>query len=544
VSAVNPTNENLTDLAEDSIRGATSLVLGMVTATIVNGIGTILVGRLLGPVLYAQYSLALVLPSLLFSFSIFGIDIALVRYVPKMRAEGNDKEALRTLRVGLLLRLLIVAFVSITGFLLSGLFAEAVLGRPSLAPYIAFSCIAVAFEGLFWVAFFALQSLDKPSWSGFIRIFQASMKAGMSVFLILIGLEMFGAISGFVLSYVVTGVISIALLAKELQKYGEVNFKGRNKTYYTKLIMIFGLPLYAVTIIAAFAIQYRLVLLAAFSSDVDVGNFSVAVNISTLLRAVSAPLFIALLPAFSRVSTLSGDSDISRAFAMAHRYVALVIVPAATIFMIMSQEIILLLYGSEYATASMYLTLFSSVFLLVGLGNGVLTSFFSGVGKNTLTLLFYVVYVVAFLPLGFISTALAGGQGLIAAHFVSTLLACIVGLWKGKQQLHLKYDFLSLGRIYLSSGIAAVMILLLNQLVEMHYVATVIAGFSLFILFYLTLLPLTRAVRDQDIRILDGALGAMRGINLAIGPILKYERMVLSLVNSSAGSDEPLQQNH
>jgi len=518
----------MTNLAEESARGGASLFLGVGMATVAAGIGSILIGRLLGPGDYALYSLALVFPTLLFSFSIFGIDISLVRYIPKLRAEGRLDEANSVLRTGLLLRAISGSAMAVVGIIGSDLFAALVLNRPTLAPLIRFSCIAVAFEALFWVTFYIFQGLDKIAWSGANRSFQALLKTCVSVGLILLGFGLFGAIAGFVASYVLTAVLSVVLLFLELRKGESRDFHRFSKKVHARMLLSFGLPLCIVTIIASLAIQYRLVVLAAFASDIEVGNFSAAVNIATLLAGISTPLIISLLPVFSKVSSTGTQAEIEKAFTMAHRYVALLVVPSTILFIVLSKEIVLFLYGPEYGLAALYLMQFASIFLLVGLGNGVLESFFNGIGKNMLTLAFWTIYLALFLPLGFFLTQEAGVTGLVAAEFISRACACVYGLWVGKRRLHMTMDIRGIVQVFLSAGVAGGFLLILKLVVQINELFVLLIGTALFFFLYLTLVPLTGALRESDIDLLDRAFSPMRGISKIATPLLKYERFVLS----------------
>lgn len=497
-------------------------------ATVITGIGSILIGRYLGPSDYALYGLALIFPTLLFSFSIFGVDVSLVRYIPKLRAEGRFDEANSVLRTGLLLRVISGAAMAIIGVIGSDLFAAMVLNRPALAPLIRFASIAVAFEALFWVTFYLFQGLDKMTWSGGSRFVQAFSKAFISVGLILLGFSLFGAVTGFVASYVLSAILSVVLLFSELRKGGSKGLHRFSKKAHARMLLSFGIPLYAVTIIASLAIQYRLVVLATFASDIEIGNFSAVVNIATLLASISAPLIMSLLPVFSKVSSTGTQTEIKKAFTVAHRYVALLVVPSTILFMILSKEIVLFLYGPEYGLAALYLMQFASIFLLVGLGNGVLESFFNGIGENKLTLAFWTVYLTLFLPLGFFLTQEAGVTGLIAAEFISRACACVYGLWVGKRRLHMTMDIRGIVQVFLSAGVAGGFLLIFELVVQINELFVLLIGAALFFFLYLTLVPLTGALRESDIDLLDRAFSPMRGINKIAMPLLKYERFVLS----------------
>lgn len=520
--------QSLSDVAHDSIRGGTFLVIGVGLATIISGIGSIVTANLLGPDDYAVYSLVMVLPTLLASFTIFGIDVALVRYIPKMRAEGSQGDAFSILKTGLGLRIMVAILLATGGYLGSSLFCDLILERPELTPYVQFTCLSIVFEALFWISFYVFQALDKTAWGAMTRTLQAGSKATVSIGLIVIGFGMFGAVIGFVTSFVITATIAIPFILREVYEHRNLPSSDLSNSQRSSLILRYGMPLYAVTVIAAIVIQYRLVLLGLYTSDTVVGNYKAAVNVSTLLSGLTYALLVALLPAFSKISANSSHADNRTSFILAQRHVAMLVVPASTLIIVLSDEISSVIYATEYEFVSLYLMLYSLVFLLVGLGNGVLESFFNGVGENKLTLLLWLSELVLIVPLGFLFTIQYGAVGLIIAFIFSKAFACVIGLWSGKRSLGIGIDVGGLARIYLSAGIATVGLFVFIQLLSYSPLVMLIVGACIFMATYLTFLPLTNGIKKSDLDLLYGALKPVRGVYFIAKPILWY----LSFISS------------
>jgi stage V sporulation protein B len=529
VSQYENTQEDMTDVAEGSIRGGTHLVLGIGISIAITGVGSIVTARLLGPIVFSQYSLVMVLPTLLFSFTIFGIDIALVRYISKLREEYQVVNAIGILKTGLGLRIVIAIIFSVIGFVGADFFSLILIDRPSLAPYVRFVCLAVVFESIYWVSFYAFQAFDKTGSSAMTRILQAVTKAGTSILLIWFGFGLLGAVLGAVLSYILTAILAIIWLFKVIHDSSKSNDSVLATSERAKMLLSYGIPLYAVTLISSIIIQYRLVLLALFSNDVVVGNFKATINVSTILSGLTFALFITLLPAFSKVSTKTSSDNHRRAFIFAHRFVSMLIIPAAVIFIVLSDEIALVLYGADYKYVSLFLVLYSGVFLLIGIGNGILDSFFNGVGENRLTLQLWLIHALIFSPLGFLFTINYGAIGLIVAEIFSRSIACICGLWRGKHKLGIGVDISGLGRTYLSSGFAGVGVILFGFFYISIDLVSLVVGSLVFLIIYTTLLPLTKAMRPTDIELLDNAFKTMRGLYILIKPFLRYVRFVSSL---------------
>lgn len=522
------------EIAVDSVRGGASLFIGVGTATVITGFGSVIIGRILGPSNYALYSLALVLPTLLFSFSIFGIDVALVRYLPWFYERGEKRDADSLIGTGLFLRTVIAISFMAFGIIFSEFFARLVLERPELASFIRISNIAVAFEALVWFSFYSLQGLNQMSWSGITRILQSLFKACLSIALILVGLGVFGGILGFTFGYVISGIISITILLAKSRDSTLHRTKSMISKKKMKLIFRFGLPLYLVTIIAVVTAQYRLVLLAIFSTDVIIGNFNAAVNIAILLTGFTSPLLMVLLPAFSRIRARESGSNLIRAFTLGQRFVSFFVIPSAFIFMLFANSIIFILYGPAFDLAGSYLVLFSSIFLILALGMGVLESFFNGVGENSLTLYFWALYLILFLPIGWVLIIHEGVVGLIVAELVARMISYAFGFLIGRRKLGITTDSSGIARVFLSALFAGACTFPIILLCKSNMTLEIVFGFPLFLFVYLTMLPLTKAIHLLDLELLEEAFSKMWGINKLTNFALAYERKLLRRVGGQS----------
>jgi O-antigen/teichoic acid export membrane protein len=138
----------------------------------------------------------------------------------------------------------------------------------------------------------------------------------------------------------------------------------------------YGLPLYLSNTLQSFLIIIRGIILAYFTTNFLIGNFNVAMNFITLITIISSP--IALFPAFSKL-----NKDNSKTlFIYSVKYTSAIIIPATIFVLIMSKDLIFLIYGESYTEAPLYLSIYSSIFLLSGFGSMVIGSFFNSIGDT------------------------------------------------------------------------------------------------------------------------------------------------------------------
>ena len=80
---------DLFKVAEDSVRSSFFLISGTALSTVILAIGSILTGRFLGPELYGQYTLALVVSTLLLTFTDLGINQGITKFTASLKAKGE-----------------------------------------------------------------------------------------------------------------------------------------------------------------------------------------------------------------------------------------------------------------------------------------------------------------------------------------------------------------------------------------------------------------------------------------------------------------------
>src|SRR2546427_2207841 len=109
------------------------LFLGNTVAIVVTGISSIAVARLLGPVQYGLYGLAIVAPGYLYSVIQLNISAAGVRHSAKYKSEGSMENAASFAYSTVLFQLFLALAAFLISVPLSKLIAIDLLKRPELA---------------------------------------------------------------------------------------------------------------------------------------------------------------------------------------------------------------------------------------------------------------------------------------------------------------------------------------------------------------------------------------------------------------------------
>jgi len=520
-------SDELTIIAVKAARGGLFLFIGNASSTVILAVGIIIVARLLGPSSYGLYTLALVIPTLLVTLSDAGMNFALVRYPARLRSVGDHARASRLIRLGFLLKLAISIVAFLVCYAGSAQIATIVLNRPELAPFLQLASLMIIFQAIFDATSNSFIGQDLMQYSASVQIMQAILKGTLGPALVLIGLGIRGAISGYVLALAAAGLIGATILftghaRSSKQRSDSVSMELRE-------LLRYSLPLYVASILGVFLTQYQSIVLAHFASNIEIGNFGATWNFTNFMMILIYPITTAIFPMFSKMDPKSQRSDLARGFVLAVKYTSLLIIPASVAVMIFSRELIYLTYGSGYTFAPQYLVLLSALYLLSVISYLVLGSFLNGVADTGTVVKMSILTLAVYLPLGPLLAWLWGPQGLLVAYILTSAVSTIYGIRTTSVRFGARPDLRVGGRVLLAALGAAVPTVALIQLDGAGVGAVnLIVGGLLYLTAYLTLAPILGAVDKQDVLNLRTLLRSMRMVARLLNPVFNYELRLLS----------------
>lgn len=518
--------DELVEVAEDSARGGFFLISGKALAIIMMAVGSILIGRLLGPELYGQYTLALVVPQLLFLFTDLGINQGIIRFAASLRAKGEIDRVKGIIRSGILLRAITGITISAVNFALADLFAV-FLNRPSIATYVQIASISIIFQVIYTSAASASVGLDKTEYNALTTNIHAIVKTILSVILVLLGFSVTGAIIGYVGGYIFASIIGAGILFFKLLKLS----RDCEKTSFMenfKILTSYGMPLYISILLTGFLPLYQNLMLAYFTTDIDIGNFKAATNFIALISVLSMSITTALLPAFSKLNS-STSEKINSFFKLANKYTCLLVVPTTTLIMIFSEEIVQIIYGSAFQSASLFLAVYCPLFFLVAIGYLNLTSLFNGLGETRMTLKITFINFLVFIILAPVLSKTYGVTGLIIASLTSNTMATSYASHMARTSFKIEFATHSIMKIYLISAISSIPPLMLLHFTPFPKLLNIIAGGVLYLLIYATLTPLTQIISNFELQTVAHITEKIRPLTSIAKPLLKYQEKILDI---------------
>lgn len=512
------------EIARRSTRGSFALFFGNLVTTVISFVAITAIARLLGPSDYGVYALCVLLPNLLLNLLGFGVTSGITRFAAYHLARGSPTVAKRMTLNGVSFILIFGVVLTAFSYLAAGFLSTYLLKRPEIGSVERFACLLVLGQSVFQSGIAALLGWSRMGGISVTNVTQAILRLAVAVPLVVLGFAVYGALTGYIVSLLVSGGAALILLTPRM---GPSGFKPleffasdvRTMLGYSWSIFI---GLFANNIMP----QYALVVLASFAANSYVGLYDSANNFVSAITIASGAITQALFPAFAHLEGTSGDLKL--AFSHATKYMSFALTPLIFLLMGASVQVIGVALGASYAQASGYLTLLAFTNISVIFGSGVLPSFFNGVGSPKHYMTFSLVAAGVLLALApFLSLVLGlGVPGLILAILTANLIAAGVGLFLAHRHFGAGIDVRAALSI-LASSILAFLCILPFETSHLDGLIALTAEIAVFVLVYSTVAPLLGAIKMQDIQTLSSALEGLGSYKGAMLKFLAYERFVL-----------------
>jgi O-antigen/teichoic acid export membrane protein len=514
-------------LAKISAKGIFNIFWGLAASSVISAIGVMLVAGILSESDYGLVGIALVGPNLIGIFRDWGVDWATIKYTAQYRSENKKANVKNVLASVILFEILLGFSLSIASFLLSGFLATTILDRPNILPLIQIASFTVFGDALLKAAQAAFTGYEKMEFHSITSIIFSTFKTGLMVLLVVLGFGTLGATIGATLAFVISGIIAVILLYVAIYKNLRKQERSKLEILATiKILFRYGLPLSISAIITGFLTQFYNFLIAIYSTDLNYGNYQVALNFVFIVTFFVMPVLTVLLPAFSKINSQEERKMLGNIFQFSVKYASLLIVPVTFAVMALAQPGVSAIFGDKYSFSPLYLALYVVIFTYTAFGFLSIENLIKSQGKTNFNLKLTVITSIIGLSLNLVLIPAFGIIGSLATNIVSGVPSIIIALWWIKKEFDATIDWPSSARILLASALAAIITYLVTSKLNLNNWITLTIGAGMFLIVYLTTAPLVGAVNKTDIQNFKEMLKGLGPLApLFILPLLFIERL-------------------
>jgi O-antigen/teichoic acid export membrane protein len=215
-----------------------------------------------------------------------------------------------------------------------------------------------------------------------------------------------------------------------------------NKEHLNALrtLLTYGAPLFLSNLLINGRARILNSILPLYSSNEIIGNLSATLNFSVLVTFVSNPIATALFPLLSKFSYEEGG-EIQRIFRTAVKYTALIVYPITTIVILLSSQIVNIIFDTGYRYASFYIQLFMLTNYYAGFGQIGLNKLLNSQEKTRTTFNIKLIQFVIGLFIGLLLIPRIGATGFLITKAISPIPGLIYGLMWIKNEFRFTVDF-------------------------------------------------------------------------------------------------------
>lgn len=483
--------ENLNILA----KGAVLTGVGIVLSKLLTYVFRASVARYAGPEAYGVFSLGLTVLGVIGTLSILAMNQAIKKYVADYREE-EDFESVRGVILSVTqMTMPLSLLLSATMFLSAEFIAITIWESEALIPVLKVLAIVPPFANISKISISTTLAYKKVKYHVLTnQIFQNLVQVLTVIPLLLIGYGAMAAAGAWVAGYILSGIVAFYFMERSI---GPILFSDSGAKLQRKKLLKYSYPLVFSGMIGTVLGWADTAFLGYFMQESSVGIYNAALPTAALIM-IPYQLFSNLaLPTLSEANT-KGGKELSDLLKTLTRWTFYVSFPAFILMFLFSEQMLQLLFGSEYigGAAALVILAFSNMF---GSAVGHLDQVIKAISetnillKNTLANLgLNILLNILLIPeFGLIGAAIATASSTV---FVNTLLVLEVYHFK---EIH-PFSGQTLKPVISSIPGLMLVYLGLNLLFETVPLWSLVPGAIVFAAVYLVTLVLTGAIREQD----------------------------------------------
>mgnify|MGYP001595116618 FL=1 len=349
-----------TKLSNQIAIGAIITFLGMVLGKGLTYLYVALIARL-GSSEYGLLSLGFTITLFLVTISMLGLNIGLTRYISFFIGKNNSKKVKGTILSSIKISLPVSLFFMMILILFADKISINIFHNPNLIPILKLFSFTIPFIVLSNIFSSIMIGFKKVKYHIIINeVVENIVKLFLTFILIYLGYNLFGASIAYLISIIVTFILSLYFVQKKTFKI----FNKKIKTeFITKELLIFSLPLFFAGFSDLIIKWSDVLLIGYFKTASDVGIYNATLATATLLTLVPTALMIIFLPTITNLYSKKNDKEIKKVSIRTSKWIFFCNLPIFIMLLMLSKDILRIMFGNEYiiGTTSFIILLFGYI---------------------------------------------------------------------------------------------------------------------------------------------------------------------------------------
>ncbi len=323
---------------------------------IISAAMVIYLARELGPSQYGIVSLGLSIAVIVGVFCDFGITTSTARFL----AEKGESAYNTYYNNGFFLNIVFAAIFTSFFLLLSNPIAK--LTNISSPIYLHSIVVLIFFNATFYYSIRSLQGIRRTDKIAFLIFFQTIITNLLIFVTVAIGFKAKETLWAYSLAAMISWGFSIILIKKYLPI-----FKLNLNIPITKDILLYALPLLLTSSLYFLILQGPLVILAARTSSTEVAYLNIPLKLAEVLSLPAYSISLVCCPFFATQNQI--DESRKWLYVKISKYILFFYIPISLFLLLLSKDVIIIVFGTAYERASSVLVVFSLYIPFFALAN-------------------------------------------------------------------------------------------------------------------------------------------------------------------------------
>ncbi len=325
--------------------GSSYLIIGYLVSLTLGLATRLILSRWLGVEGYGRLSIIIALSTMIYLFTMFALDISLLRYIPveRKRIENVTRVVYSTL---------IIIIISSTCFaalilLIRETVAVVLLGSPDFSLAIGIGALIIPLFALYTFIYSVFQGFQDMKSVMVVNIVQAITLFGLTSLLLLLGGGLLEALFAFLFANVIVVIVGIPLIR---QKH-LVPLETR-RPHLPRSVIQLGLLIYVIQIFDVLSAQSGFLFLGYYNLAASAGILSICWMFSEIVFNLTHQVaYRGFFPLVSKMNTTQ-DSAVEEIFNRFMRYTLFGALIVYSILLLLP-ELVLPLFGSQFVLGSL-----------------------------------------------------------------------------------------------------------------------------------------------------------------------------------------------
>ncbi|MDA4122805.1 MAG: oligosaccharide flippase family protein [Thaumarchaeota archaeon] len=525
-------------LGKVAAEGAVALLSTKLASRAIALVCTIVLIRLIHtPGNYALLGIATTVPGLVMIGDLSGVNASLTRYLSEYKAKGNVSGIWSSYWTAMSVKIFTGVALSLVAFALADPIAVLV-GKPVVAPFLRVASplplvwtTQVMFKS-------TLLSLDRSRTYAVLQFLNEVLLSFSPIVAVVLGYGVLGAVIAMVIGNYLYFIIGMGLCTSAVVR--ESKGGSRAFRYFDVLrgLVRFGFALGFSNSISSSAGQVVNLIVARFVSLNLYGLYSVATSASAVVGYVDYPISTIDFTIFSRLQGLEDRALLQKVYRQVVRYDSAFVLPATLFVLIFAQPLVVLLFGSTYASAGILVSLLMITWFAYATGSSMTSDLVSSQGYTAIVGVLTIVNSAIGIIVAAVTLPTVGLQGYIVASAFMFVPAFIVLLRRMNSSLQIHAPFSELKPLFYALPLSAAVLLPISLL---HLTAPIelILGASATCITYPVFLALFRGVNVADTKHMRAMLSAQPAVAKLMEPIVRLlERIIVAVSGRTRAKDD------